>query len=323
VLLADITPDEVKIFLVDLGTVARAPNGIAPRPAKPLSKKTILNVHTTLSALWTWAVEDGLTDQHILRQVPRPKPEKRAINPFSEEDIRALLAACERSTSYTRPGKRKSDHARPTALRDRAIILTLVDTGIRAEELCGLTINQVDLKNRRITVMGKGSKKRVLPIGPTTAKAIWRHLAKDRHEDRTNAQLFMTRNGESFTRQTLLLLRSFGKRAGVANVHPHRFRHRFAISFLRNGGNAYALQMALGHSTMEMVKTYLAIVRRTLKQRAGRLRRWRIGNCRHYTTVQYAQPNNGGWGGWGKAIASIEFVVNLQLAKPHGLPSPR
>ena len=93
---------------------------------------------------------------------PRPKPEKRAITPYSEEDIKTLLANGERSRTYTRPGKRTCDHAVATALRNRrahecAIILLLLDTGVRASELCGLKIKDADLTNKRILVLGKGT----------------------------------------------------------------------------------------------------------------------------------------------------------------------
>ena len=63
-----------------------------PLAVKALSNKTILNIHTARSALWTWAVAEGIVSQHLLRQIPRPKPEKRAITPFSEEDMKTLLA---------------------------------------------------------------------------------------------------------------------------------------------------------------------------------------------------------------------------------------
>jgi site-specific recombinase XerD len=84
VVFAGITAGQIRGFLGDLAT-PRAPNGAARRPVKGLSNKTILNIHTALSALWTWAVSEGIVAQHILRQIPRPKPEKRAITPFSEE----------------------------------------------------------------------------------------------------------------------------------------------------------------------------------------------------------------------------------------------
>ncbi len=277
--LAGITADQIKGFLGDLST-PRAPAGAAKRPAKGLSNKTILNIHTGLSALWTWAVAEGIVSQHLLRQIPRPKPEKRAITPFSEEDIKTLLANGERSRTYTRPGKRACDHAVATALRNRAIILLLLDTGVRASELAGLAIKDVDLTNKRILVLGKGNKERTLPISPRTAKTLWRYLTTERKDEPVNAPLFLGSEGDPLNRDALLkLLVRLGEKAGVQDCHPHRFRHTFAVNFLRNGGNAFELQMALGHTTLEMVQTYLSLAQADLEnahKRASPVEKWRL-----------------------------------------------
>ena len=276
---ASITLDQLRAFMADLAK-PRQPGGIAPRPVMVLSKKTMLNIHTGLSALWTWAVAEGLTKRHLLREIPRPRPEKRAVTPFTEQDIKTLLAACDRSKPYDRPGKKTSDHSRTTGLRDRTIILLLLDTGIRAAELSEMQIQQVDIKNKRIRVMGKGSKERLLPISPTTSKAIWRYLSTQRKDEPVDQPLFITLVGRPVTRTGLLqLLNSLGEKAGVPDCHPHRFRHTFAVNFLRNGGNAYELQMSLGHSTLEMVKTYLSLADADLEnahKRASPVEKWRL-----------------------------------------------
>ena len=223
-----------------------------------VSKKTILNYHTDLSALWTWAIEAGLVQENILHKVERPKPEKKSIVPYSEEDVKIMLGAISRSKSYTRPGKRASCHSIIHAERNRAIILLLLDSGLRATELCELQINHVDLPNRRMTVMGKGSKERTVPFSARTGQALWRYLTQ-RKDDSAGERLFVTRDGRPMNRDQLLkALRSIGRRAGIPKVTVHRFRHTFAVSYLRNGGDAYSLQMMLGHSTMEMVKNYPA-----------------------------------------------------------------
>jgi len=277
--LAGITTDQVKGFLGDLST-PRAPAGAAKRPAKGLSNKTILNIHTGLSALWTWAVTEGIVTKHILRDIPRPRPEKRAITPFTEADIKTLLGSCERSRSYTRPGKRACDHAVPTALRNRTIILLLLDTGVRASELCGLMIKDADLTNKHILVLGKGNKERSLPISPRTAKLFWRYLTTERKEERVDQPLFLGSDGNQMTRDGLLkLLIRLGEKAGVNDCHPHRFRHTFAVNFLRNGGNAFELQMALGHTTLEMVQTYLSLAQTDLDaahRKASPVENWRL-----------------------------------------------
>lgn len=279
--LAEITADQVRTFLAglrkpqprDLGAVKNV-------PAKPLSGKTILNYHTGLASLWSWAVAEGITEHHVLRDVARPKAETPAIKALTQADMKALLAACDRSREYERPGKRGCDNARPTALRDRTILLLLLDTGLRASELTGIRAQDVDLRNRRVWVTGKGSRERLLPMSAETAKSLWRYMQEERSEAKVSAPLFVTIHGDPLTRTALLdLLGGLGQRAGVPDVHPHRFRHTFAITCLRNGMNALELQMALGHSSLEMVQTYVRLAQTDIEsahREASPVARWRL-----------------------------------------------
>lgn len=250
--LARVTAGDVRAFLGSL---------------EELAPKSILNIHVALSSLWTWAVGEGLAESNVVREVTPPKPDRKEILPYSKEDLRAMLRACERTRGYSRPGKVRCNNRRPTALRDKAMILLLVDTGIRATELCELRVYQVDLRNERLTVMGKGRRERMLPISARTGQAIWRYLAtregaatQGSQQAATAGMLFVTGPGRPMDRNHLRrMLKRAGERGGVQGVTVHRFRHTFAIEFLRNGGNAFALQRMLGHSSLEMVRRYLAI----------------------------------------------------------------
>jgi site-specific recombinase XerD len=148
--------------------------------------------------------------------------------------------------------------------RDRAILLTLLDTGMRASELVNLTID--DWRESSLVVMGKGRKERTVPISKPTEKAIWRQLLAREilpcGVRGGNALFAALINGEELTYISLssMLIR-LRKYSGVKGIHAHRFRHTFAITFLRYGGDIYTLQRILGHSTLDMVKTYLDIVR--------------------------------------------------------------
>ena len=239
----------------------------------------MLNYHIGLSALWTWAVEEDLVDEHIIRKVKRMKPEKKSIKPYSEDDIKNMLNAINQTNVYSRPGKRESFHRLPDADRNRAIIYVLLDTGVRVSELINLHIQEADLRNRRIYVMGKGSKERSIPFSPRTGQVIWRYLTS-RKEASAGDFLFVTNVGRQLTRSRVLrILRTIGQRAGVLNVTCHRFRHTFAVNYLRNGGDAYSLQMMLGHSTMEMVKNYLALAQADLDanhSQASPVSNWRL-----------------------------------------------
>ena len=205
--------------------------------------------------------------------------EKPVIVPLSQADVKALLAACERTREYGRPGKRSCDNVRPTGLRDKTLIFLLLDTGMRASEVCGITARDVDLKNRRCGVLGKGDKERSLPISPETARVLWRYMSS-RADAKASEPLFVTITGRPMDRFVLLeMLQDLGAKVGVADCHPHRFRHTFAINFLRNGGNVYELQMALGHTTLEMVRVYLALAETDLQkahEEASPVTKWRL-----------------------------------------------
>lgn len=244
-----------------------------------LSKKTTLNYYIGLSALWTWAQREKVVTEHVVRAVPPPKPEYREVVPYSEEEVRAMLNSLQRSRVYRRPGKRPSDHAIPYADRNRAIILLLLDTGIRAEELCAIRIHQFDRRNQRIKVFGKGAKERFVSISARTHQALWRYLAT-RAEATEGDPLFVVESGRPFKRRRLLqLLQRIGERAGVTGVTVHRFRHCMAIQYLRNGGDPYTLQRMLGHSTLDMVKRYLGIVQADVEdahRRASPVDNWAL-----------------------------------------------
>lgn len=144
--------------------------------AQRVSKKTLLNYHIGLSALWIWALNENLVHEHTVRKVSRPGLEKKEIKPYSETDIWALLNALQYSTPYHRPGKQETTHRLGFEERNRALILLLVDTGIRALELCEIKIHHVDLKGRYVRVMGNGVRKEFCHSQPEPAKrcgGIW------------------------------------------------------------------------------------------------------------------------------------------------------
>ena len=244
-----------------------------------VSRKTALNYHTGLSAFWTWALREKIAREHVVRAIPAPKPEQRDIVPYSEQDLRAMLNSLERSKRYSRPGKRVSDHALRDTERNRAIILLLLDTGIRNEELCTIKLHDLDKRNQRIAIFGKGAKERQVPISARTHQALWRYLTL-RPDATLNEPLFLMENRRLFNRHRLLdLLQTIGARAGVLEVTAHRFRHTCAIEYLRNGGDPYTLQRLLGHSTLDMVKRYLSIVQADIEKahrRASPVDNWAL-----------------------------------------------
>ncbi len=245
-----------------------------------VSKKSLLNYFIGMSALWTWCLRENLVEKNVVKVLTPPKPEKRKVDPYAEEQVRALLAALGRSKVYTRAGGKSLDHELGHEDRNRAIIMVLLDTGLRATELCDLLMEDLDVKAGRLRVKhGKGDKERYVPFSPRTGQTLWKYLAR-RKDTRPDDPVFITRNDRPLTRTELAhTLAIVGTRAKVTDVHPHRFRLTFAINFLRNGGDAYSLQEILGHSTMEMVKLYLKLAESDIAashRRASPVDHWRL-----------------------------------------------
>jgi integrase len=230
------------------------------------TNRTLSDYHVALSALFTWAAQENLITSHPLENVPRPRPEQVDIRPYSQSDIQAMLGSLSESKQYGRAGQRPGQRHSidpEIAERNKAIILTLLDTGVRASEWCALNIRDVDFVNRQIMIHhGKGNKSRHVPISAQTSTALWKIIPERAGPD---TAVFYSAQGERLTRESLLrIISRIADRAGVRDANIHRFRHTFAIEFLRNGilsgaANPWALQAILGHSDLEMTKRYLHI----------------------------------------------------------------
>ena len=276
--------DLVKFFAWLQQDYESEPDGVAPRGKFKLSQKSIFNIHIGLSSLWQWALVEKLVKTNILREIKVTRPSAPVINPISHEEWAKLVRACEASHNWKTREETKTH--RVTFDRDRAVLFTLLDTGARASELCGIRFQDLSLANRTIKLRGKGPgkepKERLVSIGKATADAINKALRPRLAQIQPTSPLFVVKNKYddelSFTRDNLgNLLERIGDRAGVSGVYPHRFRHTFAINYLRNGGNVFALQAMLGHTTLDMVKRYLQIAQIDLdreQQRASPVDNW-------------------------------------------------
>jgi integrase/recombinase XerD len=256
------------------------PDGVAPRGRIKLSPKSIVNIHTNLSALWTWGVREGYVEENIVRAIEKPDVKPPVIKPFTKEEMKALLKACDATRTWK---TRDTTSRRPTADRDRAILMILVDTGVRASELCRIRLGDLDTSQQTIKVVGKGAKERIVRFGRRAARTLWRYLTPRLQTLRDDDPLFLSWPydvPEEMSRGSLgRLLKRLGERAGVSKVHPHRFRHTFAITYLRNGGDIFTLKHLLGHSSLDMVERYLHIARADFEEahrKASPVDNWRL-----------------------------------------------
>jgi site-specific recombinase XerD len=159
------------------------------------------------------------------------------------EDVAALLATCQRGEF--------------AGERDRAVMLALLDTGLRAKEFYKMDLKDIDLgTGAALVVRGKGGKPRPVYFGRRTRRAIRAYLRTRRDN---SPALWVTTQGERLTYQALRgILRRRAKTAGIPAPSPHDFRRAFALAMLRNGSDIFALQKLMGHADLSILRRYLA-----------------------------------------------------------------
>ena len=186
--------------------------------------------------------------------IKKPKAPKVILRPLSGEHIASLLA--------------QFDTKSFTGLRDWAMTVLLLDSGLRLSEMLGIRTQDINWAENGVNVMGKGSKERTVNFGAKVKKALWDY--KQRRGDLTGQDFFFVdhygRPVKKRWYQQVLARR--GKSAGIEGVRisPHTMRHTFAVQYIMNGGDAFSLQRLLGHSSMETVTIYVGLANRDVAQ---------------------------------------------------------
>ncbi len=244
--------DECRAFLLYLA--APAPVGGRwglPNETAPLSPETSKTYFATLRAFFRWLVGEGRMGASPLQRVKAPVSRPDQIQPFTEVQVLALL-------------REAGNSAYP--VRDVAILLVLLDTGMRLGELCALTNADVNVDGREIVIRhGKGDKRRVVSISRRTARALY-DLQGEIAGSLPGDGVFVSGRGVSAgdalkESGVAFLFRRLNARAKLVGVRvsPHTFRHTFAVMFLRNGGNVFTLKQILGHESLAMTNRYVAV----------------------------------------------------------------
>lgn len=248
---------EIRAFLAYVNTAHEAEEGRWGNAGNPLihharkavRPRTTQTYFGNLKTLFRYLVAEGALETSPLDTLRSPIARPDQLQPFAPAQCQALLEAA-----------KKSRHRR----RDEAIVLFLLDSGARASEACSLRVKDLDLGNRRCTVLGKGNKHRTVCFGAATTKALWAYLKEEPREP--DSPLFLADRGEraaeALTRSGLLqFVERLGKAARIQGVRcsPHTFRHTMAVEYLRAGGNVFSLKELLGHTTLAMTNRYVAL----------------------------------------------------------------
>ncbi|MFH1381980.1 MAG: tyrosine-type recombinase/integrase [Chloroflexota bacterium] len=222
-------------------------NGSETSHAKA-SHTTMHHYFVVLANFLGWAMREGFIKENPAKKIRVAKPKAKVITPYTREEISRMLAECDSQYEH---------NAKFLGSRNKAIVLVLVDAGVRLSELVGMALEDVNTSNGNIRVMGKGNKERVVRIGKVAQKALWRYVMHRPEETRV---LWLNEEGKPLTCVGVqCLIKRLKERAKVrGNGSVHRFRHTFALNFLRVDKNVFNLQYLLGHSQLEMVRRYTA-----------------------------------------------------------------
>ena len=217
-----------------------------PEQGKLLSPRTVQCHVRALKAFSSWLFAEKYTVDNRLKNLKLPKAPANMVEPLTPEEVKVIISNINKNS--------------PSGLRNYAIVVTMLDSGLRASEAANIKLGQANFEGGYIKVLGKGSKERIVPIGKVTQKALWQYVTLSRpkpiKEDCDN--LFLSNCGCPITVNTIKLLCSrLARVSGIRRLHAHLCRHTFAINYLLNGGDIFSLQEILGHTTLEMVRHYL------------------------------------------------------------------
>ena len=218
-----------------------------------------------IKSYFKWAaMKKGLGITRPDTELEMPKVPEPEIQPYTEQEVKALLKACEQTALSNPKEKKPCQFDRKTAARDKLIIMMLLDTGIRVSELCRIQYKDIDLNEQSIIIRpfetGGKSRGRVVYLGSVAMDLLWRMAAEnDSPENYLFASCKKRRNKPLDRYAINNLLKGLGEKAGVPSCGAHRFRHTFAIQYLRNGGDIYTLKRLIGHKSFYMVQRYLQL----------------------------------------------------------------
>jgi integrase/recombinase XerD len=229
---------------------------LAERKRAGLAAASIKLEIVALKIFFRWMAARARLPHDPAEVLPLPRIERYLPETLNEMLVEQLLAAV--------------DITLPLGLRDRAMLELLYASGLRAGELVGARLENLDLDGRVIRVTGKGNKTRIVPVGTKACDAIRDYLDKERPRlvsKKTGSHVFLSHHGKNLTTVRLWqIVKATAKRAGIeTRVYPHLLRHSFATHLLGGGADLRVIQEMLGHADISTTQIYTHVDQSRLK----------------------------------------------------------
>ena len=254
------SPNTVASYISDLtaffSAVGKDPKDVIPEDiinyfaeAVKLSKRSQARVLSSLHSFYKWMIMEGEMTDNPSDAIEAPKLGKYLPAVLSIEEVDRLIAAVDLDSAF---GK-----------RDRAMLETLYGLGLRVSELVSLRISSIWTEQGFVSVIGKGDKQRLVPLGGMARDAIRDYLeVRGPAADRESSDiLFLNRFGRALTRVAVFkMIKAYAMKAGISKeISPHTLRHSFATHLIENGADLRAVQEMLGHESILTTEIYTHI----------------------------------------------------------------
>lgn len=254
------SPNTVASYISDLtaffSAVGKDPKDVVPEDiisyfaeTTTLSKRSQARVLSSLHSFYKWMIMEGEMTDNPSDAIEAPKLGKYLPAVLSVEEVDRLIAAVDLDSAF---GK-----------RDRAMLETLYGLGLRVSELVSLRISSIWTEQGFVSVIGKGDKQRLVPLGGMARDAIRDYLeVRGPAADRESSDiLFLNRFGRALTRVAVFkMIKAYAVKAGISKeISPHTLRHSFATHLIENGADLRAVQEMLGHESILTTEIYTHI----------------------------------------------------------------
>jgi integrase/recombinase XerC/integrase/recombinase XerD len=212
-----------------------------------LSRSTVRTYVRHVKVFLSYCFDNGLITTDISSSIRLPRPDKTVIEILSDNDIKMIMENLDRGNVFD--------------LRNRIIILLMLDCGLRMMEVAGLRRGDVHMSEGYLTVLGKGNKSRVVPMGNKVKNLLADYMDLPSWRMSEHDCFLLHKSGRPITGSVIKSLCYRLKRStGIKRLHPHLFRHTFATNYLLGGfGDIYELSRILGHSEVGTTERYLHI----------------------------------------------------------------
>jgi integrase/recombinase XerD len=229
---------------------------IAYKAEKGSSARSSARMLSSLRRFYTYLMQQELISTNPTEKISMPKIGRSLPVLLTEDEVLKLIKA---------PNTKKA-----LGFRDRTMLELLYATGLRVSELVKLEVNQINLNQGYLRVMGKGNKERMVPMGNTAKRWMKNYLNGPINEilgDRQSDCIFPTRTSTSISRQAFWqIIKKYALKVGInAQLSPHSLRHAFATHLINHGADLRVVQMLLGHSDLSTTQIYTHIAQHRLK----------------------------------------------------------